>query len=345
MTLLTVLLAAAFVTVSAEFRTTNGSYSASRALNIAQAGLQRYFAEAHGLTAGYDSTQYAIGGGFARVVARKLRDSTTTERSLWVVYATGFDTSNTTNRGGMGAQRVVARLARHDQGVLPARAAMTAVNAVRMMASGGNPIDGTDFGFVTPNCPVARRGDTTGLTVASGSYSNEMAGTLPIRGIEYLATDLAVFDSTRIDWAKLVAGQFTPDYVNELPPAGNATYYTYYFPDPTGVVQIPAGSRRGFLVTQGDVRLLSGAHWDGIILAGGMLDGNGSFSFVVHGMVITGLNIALGRSVSANLLRRNPGGTLSRIIRWDYCYATSSISSLGFLTPVPGSSTDSWATY
>ncbi len=340
MTVLTVMLAAAFVMISAEFRTTNGSFGSTRALNLAQAGIATYFAQSHNLTTGYDSTIYSFSKGYARVVARKLRDSTTTSKAVWVVYATGVDTTNSTNRGSTGAQRVIARLAKLDPGNLPARAAFVAANGVTMQGGGGNPISGQDFGFVTPNCNTAARHDTTGLTTNTTGYNNG-AGALPTRGVEYLPTDNTVTDSTYIDWAKLIAGQFTPDYVNQLPPAGNATYYTYYWPDSTGTVNIPSGTYRGFLVTLGDVTLQANAHWDGIILAGGQLNAGGNVTYTVHGMVITGMNIARGHNVPPNPVRR--GG--SRVIRWDYCYATSSISSLGFLQPVISSTTDSWKTW
>ncbi len=75
MTLLTVMLVATFVLISAEFRTTNGSYSTSRSLDLAEAGLQSYFAFAHTLTTGSDSTNYTFPGGYASVVAKRLRDS------------------------------------------------------------------------------------------------------------------------------------------------------------------------------------------------------------------------------------------------------------------------------
>lgn len=348
MVLLTVMLTAAFVMVSAEYRTTTSSFGATRALNFAQAGLERYVAEAHNLSAGYDSTHYTFSGGYARVVARRLRDSTASTNQLWVIYSTGVDTSRQLVVQGGGGQRVVSQLATLDPGQLPYRAAIVAPNGVQMQgpSSGtasttSNPIRGTDFGFITPGCNTSARHDTTALTVAAGDYAGGSPN--PTTGprhmpIEYLASSSAVLDSTRIDWARLVNGEFTPDFVGTLPPSGNSTYQTHYY---TGNVTIPAGSRRGFLVSRGNVTLASGAHWDGIILAGGRLDANGNFNFTVHGMIITGMNMALGDPVPANQVRRGSG----RVLQWDYCYATSSISSLGFLIPIRGSMTDAWGGY
>lgn len=420
MTMLTVMLTAAFVMISAEYRSTNGSYSMTRSLNFAQAGLQLYFSQAHTFPAGdnYDSLDYTYSGGFARVVARKLRDSIAGSTSaVWIVYSTGQDTTRTLTTSGT-ASRVVAQLARLQTGSLPAAGAMVAANGVSVNGSGANPINGINTGFdvplyscTTPNPPNAPY-DTIGLYTVTGGY----AGTLDVGGelvpydsgtaesgtastltdlgkswaanafrddsvlivsgtgagqrrriasntatvltvsanwatnpsassfyriygtIRYLGTATEVVDTTRIDWQALVNGQFTPDYYGTLPASGNTQYQSHYFTDD---VTIPSGTRRGMVVTQGDVTFASGMHWDGIIIAGGKIDANGNFNFTLHGMVISGLNEALGQSVQQNQVRR--GGT--RIIRWDYCYAKASIASLNFLVPIPGTFTDSWKTY
>ncbi|HWO89589.1 MAG TPA: hypothetical protein VNL98_10620, partial [Gemmatimonadales bacterium] len=171
MVLLTVMLTAAFVMVSAEYRTTTSSHGSTRALNFAQAGLESYLAEAHNLSSGYDSTHYSFSGGYARVVARRLRDSTASVSQLWVIYSTGLDTSRQLVSEGGGGQRVVAQLATLDPGQLPYRAAMVAANGVLMSGSGSNPITCDDFGFTTPGCITAARHDTTGLTTSTGNYT------------------------------------------------------------------------------------------------------------------------------------------------------------------------------
>ncbi len=340
MTVLTVMLAAAFVMISAEFRTTNGSYGSTRALNVAQAGMETYFAQSHNLSSGYDSTNYTFKGGYARVVARKLRDSTGTSKALWAVYSAGVDTTNRTNAGSAGGIRVVARLAKLNPGQLPARAAMVAANRVNLQVGNGvNPIDGRNHPETF--CPSMSQRDTIGLTIGPATDYSNGNGSVPYNGIEFLGTENVVIDSTYIDWAKLVAGQFTPDHVNQLPPANNTDFSIYYYPDSTGTVQIPSGRRQGVLITQGGVQMLSGSEWDGIIVAGENLDANGNFPFTIYGMVITGLNTSRGHNVQPNLVRR---GNV-RLIKWDYCYATASISSFSVLTPVQGSTTDSWKTW
>ncbi len=428
MTMLTVMLTAAFVMVSAEYRSTNGSYATTRALNFAQAGLQQYFSVAHTFVGGssYDSVNYTYSGGYARVVARKLRDSIVgSERAVWIVYSTGLDTTRTLTAQG-SASRVVAQLANFSTGSLPAPAAMLAPNGVNMIGTGSNPINGINTGFdvaayscVTPNPPSAAY-DTIGLytpageteaydaggeiviydngtaesgnnnrltdvnkswttdeyvdywlTIVSGAGAGQTRAIAsntatelrvspnwtvnPAAGsvyriqsaVRYMSTPTEVIDTTRIDWQALVSGEFTPDYYGTLPASGNTLYQSHYF---TGDVTIPSGTRRGLLVAQGDVTIDANAHWDGIIIAGGLLDADVNGAYYIHGMVITGLNIALGANVFRNRVRRAPAGiypntTTTRFIQWDYCYAKASIASLSFLVPITGTFTDSWKTY
>lgn len=48
-TLLTVMLASAFILVSADYRTTLNAFASARALALAQAGMQNYFSVGHNL--------------------------------------------------------------------------------------------------------------------------------------------------------------------------------------------------------------------------------------------------------------------------------------------------------
>jgi len=348
MTLLTVMLTAAFVMVSAEYRSTNGSYSATRALNLAHAGMQSYLSQAHMLGSGYDSTVYPFADGYARVVARRLRDSTSSTRAVWIVYSTGVDSTRALTTQGTGS-RVVSQLAYLDPGTLPARAALVAANGVEMTTAGSNPIDGTNPRFVTGNCviPSSPADDTVGLAIGgSGDYTATAVpgnGLTPYptgegtNGMELLGNSMTVVDSTYIDWPALVAGQFTPDYYGSLPAAGNNTYQTHYY---TGSVTIPSGQRRGMLVTLGDVTLANNSHWDGIIVAGGRLIATPA-NYTVHGMVITGLNLSRGITVGRNQIRRGS----NKVIRWDYCYTVASVNSLAFLVPLSGTYMDVWKTY
>ena len=343
MTLLTVMLMAGFVLISAEFRTTNGSYSNARSMDLAQAGLQSYFSNAHTLNTGSDSTNYTFPGGYAMVLAQRLRDSTVTDRAVWIVYSTGVDSTRSLIANGTG-KRVVAQIALFSAGSMPVRAAMVAANGVQMTGSGNQPINGTNFNTSVAGCTqVGAAGNTTGLTTAYGGYTAGGAAA-PTGGVDSMTTAAKVNDSTHIDWAKLVAGEFTPDFYNQLPagPYPNTNYQTYYYPNPAGGnVTIPANQYRGLLVVNGDVTLSAGAHWDGIIVAGGRLTtAVGPSTYTLHGTIITGLNIVLGQTVNRNMVDRG-----ANFIQFDWCYTRSSMISLSYLVPVKGAYLDTWKTY
>lgn len=339
MTLLTVMLTAAFVLISAEFRTTNGSFSNTRSLTLAQAGLQSYFANPHSLGAGSDSTDYTFPGGYARVVARRLRDSVpSSDRALWVVYSTGVDSTRSLTVQGTG-QRVVAQLSYFSTGTIPTRAAIVAVNGVQMTGTGNQPINGDNANKAVAGCTrVGNAGNTTGLTTYVGGTSGFGGGDNPNGGFEYLATQSLVSDSTHIDWVKLVNGEFTPDFYNALPAPNNTTYQTHYY---TGDVTIPGNTYRGLLVASGDVALSDKTEWDGIIVAGGRLTTpSGTAKYTILGTIITGLNVILGQTVSWNTVDRGAND-----IRFDWCFTRASMISLSYLVPVRGTFVDTWKTY
>jgi len=354
MTLLTVMLTAVFITVSAEFRSTGSSFSLARSLNLAQAGLHTYFASAHALGTGYDSTNYTFPGGYARVVARRLRDTTGTTRELWIVYATGVDTTRSLLSVG-GGSRAVANLA-YRPGQVPARAAMVAANGVDVTAGPLgvvlNPLNGQNAGIgrnwvIGCTEPVSPAGDTAAVTTAAPGYS-ESPGNSPTGTVQTLASHSAVTDSTLIDWARVVAADLYPDYTNTLPtpcppflPWGDSNhcpYSSYYWNGSVTVTSAGGGASRGLLIATGDVTMASGSHWDGIIIAGGQFVANVT-SYVVHGMVISGLNCATSSCPPRNSVER--GGT----IRWDWCYAHAAISGFASLAPISGTFMDTWKTY
>jgi Tfp pilus assembly protein PilX len=344
-TLLTVMLAAAFILVSAEQRTTDNSFATARALALGQAGLETYFTQIRSLTdtSTYDSLRLPLANGYADVVARRVRRGNSAIGSplaLWVVQSTGVATSPVMT-GQVAGRRTVAQFARQNILMLPARAAMVALNGASATAGGSsNPITGTDLGAIG-SCvpPSGSLADTVALSVPTGGYFQD-AGPSPTGRIEYFPSWSSLYDSTHIDWVALVSGGFDPDYT--IPPASypgfSNDYYVYYVP---GNATVPSGQRRGLLVVSGNVTMANGAHWDGIILAGGNLVGQtGSSNWIIHGMAVTGLNMALGQAVGPNSLKRQ-----NAVMQWTWCYTQSSVNSLGSLVPIANAWSDTWSTY
>lgn len=361
-TLLTVMLTAAFILVSAEHRTTDNSLAGARALSLAQAGLQSYLAANRGIgsTTTYDSVRYTVSDGYSDVVAQRLRPAAGSSMAVWVIRSSGYSTDPRLG-GQTQGKRVVAQLAQLNLGLLPARAALVSANGTQVIASGANPLSGDDLGTSVAPCvpPGGNAADT--FAVSTPTYS-QGGGSDPqgegsgggVNGVNLLASASAVIDSTRIDWASLLEGNFVPDYTipgASLPAYGASTYNVGYVIGDATIPANPSSSwntaagLRGMLVVTGNVYLSDQAHWDGIIVAGGTVGapvGAPNADYVVHGMVITGLNNSVSPgSVPVNQLRR--GGT--RIIRWTYCYTRASIGSLNAMVPIRNGWVDTWTTY
>ena len=366
-TLLTVMLTASFLLVSAEQRTTDNSYRTARALALAQAGLQTYFSQNRGLvdTSTYDSTRIALLNGYADVVATKVRGSGAASPSsslaLWVVRSAGVAT-NPVMVGQVVGSRTIAQFAQLNLGVLPARAGVVALNGVQVIGTGAtdNPLSGSDLGSqapcVSPGHPAA---DTAAVTVPTtlptGAGYLQTPGGSPFGTVESstFGSSGSLYNATKIDWPGLLGGNFLPDYVvtnaspiSAWPPVLSTNYLVGYVPrDALGQNQdilIPQGQRRGILVVTGNVDLQPNAHWDGIILAGGNVSvPSPCASCALHGMVVTGLNIALGQTV--------PRDTLPRLgityVQWTWCYSQSSIGALSSLVPMKNGWADTWSTY
>jgi hypothetical protein len=354
-TLLTVMLAAAFLLVSAEQRMTDNSFGGARALALAQAGLQNYFSQNRGITAGqfYDSTRIALSGGYADVVARQMRAggaSTGSVLALWLVRASGVATAPVM-AGQVQGTHTIAQFAELNPGTLPARAAMVALNGIaKITGSGVNPLSGLNFNAAVPGCTPPPLADTFAVAVPPGGYSKDpTVAPADGRGLDpgfYPAWN-NLYDTTHINWPSLIAGNFLPDYT--IPPGPwpvplSDDYNIGYAP---GSVTIPASTgMRGMLVVAGNVTMASGAHWDGIILAGGYFsDAQGG---VVHGMVVTGLNQALTPSLPVPAdtvpVGAAPGGYHARV-QWSWCYAQGAVNSLASLVPMKNAWVDTWSTY
>ena len=330
MALLTVMLTAAFILISAEYRTTDNALAMSRAHAIAQAGLENYMSRYPSITptSTYDSVHVVFGSGYAEVVAQRLVASSGSHPTLWLIRSTGVQTAGGTLTGQTTGRRVVAQLAVLNPGKLPLKSAFVAANPLVVAANGGNPISGDDACLFNV--------DTAGLTIAAG----DLSGSGVQGGIRTLPSRATVLDSTHVDWASLLAGNFTPDYVVPPWPAPSLANRVYYAP---GDLTLPTGTRWGVLVVQGDLTLGSGGatEWDGIILVGGRIIEAGG-SITVHGSVTTGLNNLINpNSVPPDSV--NQAGNSE--YRWDSCWTALQQLSMGSLSPLRNGFINTWSTY
>ena len=320
-TLLTVMLAASFLLVSAEQRTTDNSFGAARALAIAEAGLQSYFSMIRGLrdtTRSADSVRITVGNGYADVVAQRLHGFGSTgadSLSLWVVRSRGVDLTNVLS-GQVQGTRSIAQFAELSP-VVPVHAALLAANPVYV--NDGRLLNGDDA--CSTNQPVY------GLTTAAGDYAvNSHSGALGQLGIQTLSSRTAVLDTAHVDWTQVVGAGFTADSVQIA--AGDYT--------------LP-GSGAGLLVVKGNLTVPGNGGWNGVILVGGWLRtqtaNRRSANYLISGAVVTGLNnLITPNSVGPDSLTGSGAGN-SNGIRWSRCDAPLT------LTPLANAWVDTWSTY
>ena len=332
MTLLTVMLTAAFILISAESRTTDNSLAMGRAHALAQAGLQKYLTLNRGMSpsSNSDSVRLTFSAGYADVIGSRLVAPGTNGVALWLVRSTGVLTGATLT-GLTTARRTVAQLASFNPGVLPLRAAFVSahpITVVDFFGWGGlsDPISGIDA------CGVS---NTRELTIASGTLTGTTGGITP----DYLPSEAAVLDSTHIDWASLLAGNFTPDYTAPSWPVWSG-YPIGYAP---GNFTLPGGGRVGILVVQGDLTISDFSHWGGILIVGGRVHVPVlPIDIQIRGAVISGLNnLITPGSVGLDTLYRGFGVSF----QWNSCEAGWAVGAMAAMSPMKNGYIDTWANY
>ena len=270
--------------------------------------------------------------------------STGSPLALYVVRSTGVATSPVM-AGQVQGSRTIAQFAQLNPSNLPARAALVALNGVLVNGSSGstNPIYGHDLGSISPCVsPGGNAADTFALSVPRlGLYSAAQPSPLPTgypTGIDSTyASWSPLYDSTHVDWVSIMSGNLIPDYTippSPYPPYSN-NYQVGYVP---GNATLPSWQIRGVLVVKGNLTVPATAHWDGIILVGGYL--TAASGAQLHGMVVTGLNRALGQNPPMDTLPRG-----NSVVQWTWCYTQSSINSLSSLVPVRNGWANTWTTY
>jgi Tfp pilus assembly protein PilX len=323
MTLLTVMLTAAFIMISAEFRTSDNSLAMSRANALAQAGLQDYLSRNRGLgvSSSWDSLRITYSAGYVDVVGTRLVAAVGSRPALWVVRSTATLTANALT-GTTTATSTVAQLTENSAGTLPVKGAFAAGNRVNFTGGGSAPISGNDGCNATP--------DTVEVMAAAIDMINTPPG-LTTRNF----ARAAVLDSMHVDWASLLAGNFAADYTVPAWPASWTGWPTYYSPGDLTF----SGARNGILVVRGNLTIANGALWAGVVIVGGRLVAPASSSPTIYGSAMTGLNnLITPGSVTDDTIPR--GGTA---ISWNSCAVALAVAGMVGMTPVRHAFIDTWA--
>ncbi len=332
-TMMTIMLAAAFARVGAEREMAVGASEALSALTVAQSGLQAYLGSRTSRPPDGDSVRFNVTGGYADVIARLVEsDSLDDAKTMYVVRSTGYVIVPALGATAQG-QRTVAQFARWQVGYMRRIAAFTAANSLREQnPTGGINIDGSDACGSAPSIGSVRAANGSNLN--SNNYN-------PAVVISGSGTHVA--DTAAIDWQTIVSGGFRPDYWYLK--TGEWAWKSHLV---QGNAVLNSGTLgNGILMVTGDLTTqgTSGrAEWDGIVLVGGKINFNARRTRF-RGIVVSGLNELLGGAPPGQGTIGGSGGGAQYQVEYWSCYVDPALATLTGFAPIQNAWVDNWASY
>ncbi|MBI2401663.1 MAG: hypothetical protein HYV20_02770 [Gemmatimonadetes bacterium] len=334
-TLMTIMLAAAFARVGAEREVAVGASEAISALTVAQSGLQRYLGMKTVRPPDGDSVRFNVTGGYTDVVARIVEsDSLDDQKTMYIVRSTGYVIVPAQGATAQG-KRTVAQFAQWQVGAIRRIAAYVAANGIDVQ----NPAARV---FVSGRDSCATASTLLSARVASGS-KNLNRGTFepdPPRAVAGGSGNF-VADTTGVDWNSIVNGGFVPDYryIN----TADLDYKSHMV---QGNAPLSNTIGRGLLIVTGDLTTSgSSAGWQGIVLVGGRIIFSNGTNSRFEGLVFSGLNELLGGAPPANTVLGGSGGGTRYHLYYCSPYVDATLAALTGFAPIRNAWVDNWASY
>ncbi len=332
LTVVTVLLASAFVRARAEHQTAQSNASTVDALAVAQSGLQRYLAFYDSLNTrppDGDSLRINVPDGYADVVTQVVRSpADTMEPEIHIVRSTGHVIMPASGADPQ-AQRTIAQFAQWQSAGMKVAGSFTAANGLQVNSN--VTVRGVDQ-CATPVANVAGVRVTAADAPASGDFSS-LNGSPQI---DAGGGGSAVANDTGVDWAGIVAGQFEADYTTFQ--SWDVTYPSMLI---TGNLTLSDAGGYGLLIVTGDLEVKNTFFsWRGVVLVGGKLKPEANW-VIVRGTIATGLNEAIGIDESKTKL----GGQSGHFFSYYDCEIKNALGSLIGFVPIENAWIDNWATY
>ena len=241
-TVLTVMLAAAFTRTSSEHQISDGTRFQDKARSIAEGGLQRYMESTTSRPSDGDSIRINTTGGYAWVFAHALQSpADTMANETFMISSTGYAIEVSQGATPV-AQRTVGQMAFWQTGFVVKPAAYTAANGLDTNASDSVTISGNYYaadtsGLRVPTAPTARP-----KIVITGSPSGVVTG----------GTAESVALETGIDWARILDGDFSCEETSIFAADFDFTFKSYCI---TGDFDMDKYYGSGLLVVTGDLTM------------------------------------------------------------------------------------------
>lgn len=303
--LITAAVVAAYAATSAETYSNNAMRAQDRAYQMAEAGMQQFLLRrgeagfcsncaVNPASADSEWTQVTLPGGYARVVAGRLRNAESDGTpAVFFVRSTGTDTSVRLSGAGSAvhAQRTLGLYATWGTAPMLVLGAFTTLNGVTNTASvpgQGRPMDGEDA--------CGQLDDVAGAVVPKGGgYDGNGETPTGSPDMDSSMTLDSLKTRVGIDWDGIINRDAIPaDFTvpaGSWPTAMQMATWPVIRVSGVGTYTLP-GNGRGLLIVDSNLVITGNRTWDGVILVGGSLTANGTGD--VTGATVTGLNKMLG---------------------------------------------------
>ncbi len=307
-TALTAALAAGFIGSAAEFTTNAAARSQNRAYHLAETGLEQFMVLRNSsgwclhcsdpATADSEWTRVSLPGGYADIVAVKVRPIIGTSNAVFFIRSTGVDTAVKLNGGAarnVTAEHTVGVYAMWNTATMKVQAAWLSLSGLNKNGTG--VISGIDQCGVEP--PVAGvmvdKGD---LHIQGNSFNPQ--GSPPV---DTSNTFNQLKSKVGIDWPGVVGGSIPADIEipgQSFPSGAQFDADPNYWP----VIRIHTNGfslpnhGRGIIIADSNFTISGSNMWDGIVLVGGMLTSNGNNT--TAGATLSGLNFMIGGTPSTS---------------------------------------------
>jgi hypothetical protein len=297
-------LAAGLSSTTAEIVTNSAARGQQRASNFAQSGLEQFLVRrneagwcqncAQPPAADSEWTRVSMNGGYADVMAVRVRPMVGAQNAIYFIRSKGVDTTaKVSSAGAQYAERTVGVYAIWNTATIQVKAAWLSLSGLNKNGTG--VISGVDQCGMQPDVAgvMVPKGD---LHVQGNSFNP--AGTPPVdttRNFNQLKP------TVNIDWANVLTGGMAPDITipgQSFPPASAFDNDPNYWP----VIRIKTNGfslpnrGRGTIIADSNFVITGSNMWDGIVLVGGELTSNGNNT--TAGATLSGLNFLIGGTPS-----------------------------------------------
>jgi hypothetical protein len=379
---LTVTISAAYTATSSELTTNMAQRGESKSYMVAQAGLENFMARRNETVNGvnfcatcgtpptttYESTTVTLPGGYAQVVAQRIRVANDKRPAIYLLRARGVDTTSRAITGSSiasKAERTVAQLVYWNVNQVNVLSGWTSTSGLDKMGSSGT-ISGVDA--------CGKKAAVAGVAVPNGDYGVNgnftPAGNPPV---QYLGTQEQANETVKIDWEGVITGnRIQADYVFANASAATSGWGSIDFGSGTNLkypvirvndnFTLPTAGGHGTLIVMGNLSMSGNNLWQGILLVGGQMTSNGNGT--VTGATMSGLNTMLRTSTSTppgtsfaaaqalvpagTTLSTNPGQATAngtKTFQYDSCEVAKAAGGIASYSVYPNAWMDNFVTY